>query len=397
MSEKSIVDEIIEALKGKKTLQATNELIEQLKNERALFDRFRNAGLPATTEEVQGRARLRPEGILSKVEKVDRIDLIDIINDIKLIDLITRIQTIDTITNIGNMTLLAEIDKLNKINPEDDVVIALPVVSRAGSQNWGSVGSEPFLNVADGTSYIGIDSPNNIYSGQYQFADLPTDALAIVSVILRLRVKHAYPLTGRELIVYIGSSTKNLFITTSDWAYLTVDITDILDTVAKVNDASLEVRNAWSTPSYTGCIDYAELLVTYTGARTVIDKVKEIVSMPPVTQATRTNLKAQPEREDLLFKRFSNIFAGAGDYAILDAVADQKHKVFSYGFRVSADIEACIRDGTSNEKQVGLDDKMGFREQSLFNPFMGTVNTALNCRAEGACTVKGWIQYITEA
>lgn len=123
----------------------------------------------------------------------------------------------------------------------------------------------------------------------------------------------------------------------------------------------------------------------------------QLVETPNVFQATRTNLKAQTEREDTLFKRFANTFAAVGDFELLPAVADQKHKVFSYGYNSDADIETLLRDGTSATNQVGISTTKGKMLQTLMHPFVGSVNTVLNLRAEGGVTVKGWIQYKTEA
>jgi len=98
----SLLDDLKKILEKKKTAspQEQNQFMEQLKNERALFDRFKNAGLPITADDLQGRARLRPEGILSLIEKVNLIDLIT---------KITEITTIKTLENLTNVDLIKEV------------------------------------------------------------------------------------------------------------------------------------------------------------------------------------------------------------------------------------------------------------------------------------------------
>jgi hypothetical protein len=123
----------------------------------------------------------------------------------------------------------------------------------------------------------------------------------------------------------------------------------------------------------------------------------DVLTHPAVAQSTRTNLKVQFEREDSVMKYFGNTFSSAGDYAVLSAVAGQKHKVYAFNYESSADVEVCLRDGADAARKFGVRTSKGVLAQTFIHPFVGSVNTVLNLRAEGAATVKGYVQYVTEA
>jgi len=116
-----------------------------------------------------------------------------------------------------------------------------------------------------------------------------------------------------------------------------------------------------------------------------------------VQQATRTSLKTQGEREDLAIKYFSNTFGAAGDYEILAAVVGQKHKIYAVNYESNANVEVGLRDGTSATFRYAVRTTSGVFVQTWVHPIVGSVYTALNLRAEGAVTVKGYVQYKTEA
>jgi hypothetical protein len=144
----------------------------------------------------------------------------------------------------------------------------LSVDNRTGLNRWDTIGAEPYLDVGDGTSYVFKDTPNGQVSGDYFFANLPLSAYEIIAVTLLMRLRHDYPLTGRTLLVevYDGFSDvvyKDLVITTNDWRYVSCDVGALLNTVAKVNAASIKFWNDWSTPGYAGYVDHAYLEVKY--------------------------------------------------------------------------------------------------------------------------------------
>jgi len=122
----------------------------------------------------------------------------------------------------------------------------------------------------------------------------------------------------------------------------------------------------------------------------------DVLSMPNVAQATRTNLKTQPERIDLTFDSWDVALGAAGDSELLAAVSGQSHKIFAFGYESDADVQQGFRFGTSADK-FGRRITKGVYAQTLMHPIIGTANTALNFRAEGAANVKVWVQYITEA
>jgi len=122
----------------------------------------------------------------------------------------------------------------------------------------------------------------------------------------------------------------------------------------------------------------------------------DVLSMPNVAQATRTNLKTQPERTDLTFDSWDVALGAAGDSELLAAVSGQSHKIFAFGYESDADVQQGFRFGTSADK-FGRRITKGVYAQTLMHPIIGSANTALNFRAEGAVNAKVWVQYITEA
>jgi hypothetical protein len=148
----------------------------------------------------------------------------------------------------------------------------LTVMSITGC-TWGTYGSSPYLDYADGTSYIGADSPNNKYSGTFAFSNISYGIgtlLTVESVTLHMIMRHSYPLSGRELVFHINDGILfepigSIFINSSSWTDYTYNLTSKLNTVDKVNSAELRFYNAWSTPSYAGLVDYASLEVILSG------------------------------------------------------------------------------------------------------------------------------------
>ena len=377
MSEKTILDEIIEALKGKKTLQATNELIEQLKNERALFDRFRNAGLTVTTEDLQGRARLRPEGILSKVEKVD---LIDLITRIALISEITHIGTIDTIDkinsidNFGDFTQLYKIVRIDKLNPSEAVERIV---------NGG-------FETGDGTGWVltgaTITSAEK-HSGTYSCTFVQNNG------ILQYTCEGA---SGR----FLGSQIKTWKL----WAKgtigktltirLHVDSFDLLEgtyTFTTSNWEEIDVL-ALITPDPDD-LYYATAYINFSlGTQVWVDDITLTISRNVVID----EVKSMRGREDLEFKPISYTFGAAGYYEVLPLYLSKRHKIYAYGIRISSARDTYFVEGTSATRQFGHDNTTTPRTFAFLYPFVCAEGTALQFYSSGTGAILGWIQYITE-
>lgn len=137
----SVVDDIIKALQGKKTVQETSLLIDQLLKEKELYENLKSMGLSLTPTEATERARLKPEGIMNLIEKVNLIDLIEKINLIALISEITHIGTIDTISSINSMTFLNKIEQLNPDPP-----IFLSDFASGNFSEWTTIDDTPTID-----------------------------------------------------------------------------------------------------------------------------------------------------------------------------------------------------------------------------------------------------------
>lgn len=98
----NLLDEIQAYLKKAKKREKT-QFIDQLLKEKDLEEALREAGLPSTLEDIQSRARERPEGVLTAKEILDRIDKILEVAVIKVIEEITILETLKNIESIENM------------------------------------------------------------------------------------------------------------------------------------------------------------------------------------------------------------------------------------------------------------------------------------------------------
>jgi len=170
--------------------------------------------------------------------------------------------------------------------------------------------------------------------------------------------------------------------------------------VSQPTAASLKatVTQAEKDRTVTGTVTAEQAIAANLKATvTQAEKDRTVTGTVTAQQATRTNLKTQAEREDLTIKYFSNTFTAAGDYAILSAVSDQKHKIYAVNYESNANVEVGLRDGTSTTFRYAVRTTSGVFVQTWLHPIVHSVYTALNLRAEGAVTVKGYVQYKTEA
>jgi hypothetical protein len=101
-------------------------------------------------------------------------------------------------------------------------------------------------------------------------------------------------------------------------------------------------------------------------------------------------------RDDLVMKSVDVAAGGASDNEVLAAVADQRHKIYAYGYESDGAVEVGFRFGTDANKKWGRRTTAGPFAQTLFRPIVGGENEALNFRVEGAVNAKVWIQYVTE-
>lgn len=378
MSEKTVIDEIIDALLGKKTAQQTSELLEQIQKERALFDLFRNAGLSVSADDLQARARLRPEGILSKLEKVDLIDLIETINLIKNID---HIGTIDTITNIANLqsgtiTLLDKITQLDRLNPSLREYELNGGFETGDFTNWANT----TCSISSVEKHSGSYSAYGVYASgvkQYfpaiqmkEICKCEMWAKGQIGSQLLFRMGREYP----SLIAYDYMHT----FTSTNW--------EKLDWYASYKDSidPLEVFNliAVGTVAGSGTVYFDDILLQV-AFNAVIDYIKEADG-----------------RQDLQFKDIDVTFATAGSSEIIPTPASgglsMNIKVYAYCLRKDNATTVYFLEGASGRK-FAKDNAAGIVDMSLFHPIVLAPNNALNLYSSGKCGVMGWLQYKVES
>jgi len=348
---------------------------------------------------------VKPQPRRIDISTIDFIGLINWIDTIRTINTIKTIENIETITN-GNLNLLSKVTQVDRLNPsgtEEKITNGGFETTPPDFSGWQN-GASSLVNTEQ---HSGTYSCNMGVYGQFikqtYTENIGVDSIEAFSLWIK---REAGAGTERITFTVSGVDYEAALSCAADGDWHEIDLLTLLTGLVDTGD--LEAIKIWKAND--GNTEYYIDDVSLTGKyNAVIDIVKAIESMPSITgtvsisgnvtvqQSTRTSLKTQPERTDLLFKRFSNTFGAAADYEVLAAVADQSHKVYAYGCRVSAAVESEFRDGTSSTKQFGVDNIAGLRMQTLLHPFIATANTALNFRAEAACSVLGWIEYITEA
>jgi len=90
-------------------------------------------------------------------------------------------------------------------------------------------------------------------------------------------------------------------------------------------------------------------------------------------------------------KPFSITFTAAGDSSVWAPATGKKVRVKGFQFSTSADIEVGLRFGTTETKWATLQSKGVLAMNFIGCNIEGAVDEVLNCRAEGAVTVKGFI------
>jgi hypothetical protein len=377
----SLIDDIRKALQGEKK----SEFLSQILKEKALYDALHEAGLTVVAEDVQARAREQPYGVLSKVMKID------------LVDLITEISLIDNITNIGTLNELNTIGTINKINPSatENVVIDriakiddITNIGRIQNLDVGFVRVSPIQNprfTSGFEGWINFDPVNTIIEDDQYFgkrvkmSNTPygvVQYLFVSSNIFRTFCLWAFKPdpNGSDLRCTInytdGTYTSVILTLTTDWAKYTV----ALDVGKIINRICIELVNTLATAYFT--------------MPSLVDE-----NIREVKQATRTNLKVQNEREDLVTKSWD---LTAGTSTLLSAVSGQRHKVYGWDYEADTDganeFSATIGGVTV---KFGRRKTKGVHAMGLPHPIVCDVNTALSFVSAGNTTLS--LRYVTEA
>jgi len=338
---------------------------------------------------------------IKTIETVSNVDLLKEITTIKniesvdLIDLITRIALIDNITNVGTLNLLNTVNLIKSISSIDNIT------------NIANVQSVDLID-----AITSIDNITNIKRIGYAHApafDIFTGYLLSNSTIAWSDVYNCYLVTFTIAAGKITFETKPILGTRLSVSYhaFNGDLASTRTVYCKFyfSDATTE-EFSHNIPPETDSI----LVDTPTTAKTVVKVefrfsastsdtyiygvrayVKDVVD---AVQATRTSLKVQTEREDLLCKSFD---LTVGTTSLLAAVANQYHKVYGWDYESDTDganeFSATI-NATANTK-FGRRVTKGVHAMTLVHPIVCDVNTALSFVSAG--NTKLSLRYKTEA
>jgi len=304
---------------------------------------------------------------LSEVTNIKNVESLD------LIDLIEQINQINTIQNIANIEKIENLPNVLVVGSKNVPLKQLPVTSPSWISPTGYEDSTDWQNPAyayDGNTST-FASYNASPKGSTTFLVLTFSQVSSNSVKFYVSDNLGNSSILVDVDVYDGSQWIDVFygyVETGTWIIKTFSQRTISKVRLKLYNPSLSEDNLL-------CVHEVMVL-----------QIPENESSIGVVNYGR---------EDLDVKEFNNSFSDAGDFEVLSAVGNQKHKIYSYGFEIDADVEVGFRFGTGNK--WGRRITKGVMMQTLLHPIVGSVNTPLNFRAEGAVSVKGWVQYITEA
>jgi hypothetical protein len=326
----------------------------------------------------------------SQLDLIKRINLVDLITTISLIDLITRIALVDNITNVGTLNLVNTINLIKSI-ASIDTIANIQNIEKIGSLDVGFVRINPIQNPRF-TS--GLDGWRIFYPAHAVVEDDATFGKHVKLVNMSGDVLKQYVVVDSNEYTFLVFYA---YKPSSGGSNISIKIfyTDGSDTLYEPS-TSVDVWVRYVLALDNNKIMSAFHVYQVGGTGITYFAFPQLVHSNAVAQATRTSLKVQTEREDLLTQPFERVSVGAEDYAILTAVDNKKHKVFAVNYESNADIDVSLRFGTGNKFFRRAFTK-GVYAHTLTNPIIGAVNTALNLRVEGAVTTNGFVQYVTEA
>jgi hypothetical protein len=401
----SLIDEIRKILEG----ENKNQFIEQILKEQAFYEALHKTGLTITVADPTERGRLLPYGVLSKVQKIDLIDLIDVINDIKLIE---------EITHIGTIASVGLIEKAVVFNFPIEKIVNGGLEDSPDFTGWINNG----CSISTDDFHSGSKSAYMVYSCNfYQNLDVEignittfkawvkkgagngntyfefTSDAGTQSVLFDGNVS-GYDWTEVDLLAMMLSA--GAYGTLTQIKFLRMDDTPInfwvddVSLIAYPTTLSVAVSNLLNPHpvSLVSIPNPPNLDVALSTRFKPSDSIGNTTF--GATQPTRTSLKAQTEREDLLCKSFD---LAVGTTSLLGAVGSQYHKVYGWDYEADTDganeFSATI-NATANTKFARRITK-GVHAMTLVHPIVCDVNTALSFISAG--NTKLSLRYKTEA
>ena len=342
---------------------------------------------------------------IKTIKTIENVDLLKEITTIKniesvdLIDFITRIALIDNITNVGTLNLLNTVNLIKSISSIDNIT-NIENVTQIGEitslpefQIFSYIKNHDFqYGDSRGWYFNGavIETGGQVYpnycakiagSGGYIYQRLvkpiPTNAILKFSAYLK---SSATTKQFQVTFVYSDhSSSIQTINVTADWL-----VYDLTPTAGKYL-TDFYVEN-WQD-NYAWACGF-NLAVAETVVATDLD-IRALVSTTDsveAKQATRTNFKAQTEREDLLLQS-GDLASSAGPQEVLGAQAGLKNKVYGWDYYCDAagtfEFQATV---SGVLRKFGRRKTAGVHAMTLVHPIVCDVNTALNFLSNGGNT-----------
>jgi len=337
---------------------------------------------------------------LGTLNKVNDVALIDNITNIGTLNKVNDVALIDSITNLGTLNQLNTIQQINKINPSATENVVIDRIAKIDNiTDISNIGTVANLDVG----FVRVNPIQNPrFTSGFEGWRNPDPANIIVEddTYFRKRVKMSN--TTYTLTQYFFVSS-NIWRTFCLWAFKpTTNGSDLYYNITYTDGTSTSgtftLTTSWAR--YTVALDVGKIIsgvsvglvsntgtVYFTMLSLVDDNIRE------VKQATRTNLKVQNEREDLITKSWD---LTAGTTVLLSAVSGQRHKIYGWDYEADTDganeFSATIGGVTV---KFGRRKTKGVHAMGLPHPIVCDVNTALNFISAGNTSLS--LRYVTEA
>jgi hypothetical protein len=308
--------------------------------------------------------------------------------------LIDRITLIDAITTISNITNIASLDLIDRITLIDTIT-AIGSIGSIGHLETVLASLNPIRNA------FFINAFNGWHNGDAAKITIVDDATFGKAV----KINNASPATLLQWV----SIDSNKYPTLVFWGWR--DNVTAIHVIIAYSDGTTTVSNVAVNPAAGICslslaANKITVYVSFTNSAAngicyvanpllVESNAATVTGTVTAEQATRANLRVEPERSDLHLKDLD--FATSGSLQeYLAAIGAKQHKVYAFGFEADADgtyyFSATVGGSAFKFARVAT---KGLYVQTLVHPICCDTNTALNfmCTTGNA---KTWIQYVTE-
>jgi len=147
--------------------------------------------------------------------------------------------------------------------------------------DWSRAGTNPYLDAIDYNASHVYVSGNNLFAGDFGFADSGKSTETINNVTVQLYARQSQVDNPLEVFVWNGSVWASLGLrgTPSSWHWMNWTATAILDSWAKIDGAKIYIRTRVASGTYE--VDCARLQVNYAPTNYELDLEVQWIAVDP--------------------------------------------------------------------------------------------------------------------